>query len=80
MRPPDPAQLRNQCEMFNSRYPVGTRVAVRTDDGEAVITNTRSKADVLSGHTAVIWLEGIAGCYVLDRVSPIKSSGGPENG
>lgn len=78
MRPPDPAQLRHQCEMFNSRYPVGTTVAVRTDDGEALITTTRSKADVLSGHSAVIWVEGITGCYLLDRVSPIKSSGDPK--
>ncbi|TAA54587.1 hypothetical protein [Shinella sp. JR1-6] len=75
MRTPDPAQLRNQCEIFNSRYPIGTKVAVRKDDGEAFITKTRSKADVISGHTAAIWLEGLTGCSVLDRVSPIKSQG-----
>ena len=43
MRAPDPAKLRNQCEMFNSRYPIGTPVAVRKDDGEAVITDIRTE-------------------------------------
>ncbi|WP_374650281.1 hypothetical protein [Rhizorhabdus sp.] len=36
-----------------------------------MITRTRSKAEVLSGHSAVIWLDGISGCYLLDRVTPI---------
>lgn len=33
-------------------------------------TKTRTDAQVLSGHSAVIWVEGIAGCYLLDRVRP----------
>ena len=65
--------LLEKCSAFNARYPIGARVSVRKDDGEAVITTTRSKASVLSGHSAVIWLDGIAGCYLLDRVSPVVS-------
>ncbi len=30
----------------------------------------RSDAQVLSGHSAVIWLENVSGCYLLDRVTP----------
>lgn len=70
-RQPDAAALQRECDSFNERYPVGQRVSVRKDRGENVTTITRSPAQVLSGHTAVIWLDGIAGCYLLDRVSPI---------
>ncbi len=71
MRPRSAKALQRQCDDFNSRYPVGQRVAVKRDSGETMITSTRSKAEVLSGHTAVIWLDGIRGCYMLDRVSAV---------
>jgi hypothetical protein len=29
---------------------------------------TRGKAEILSGHTAVIWLEGESACVALDAV------------
>ncbi len=70
-RPPSPAALQRQCDAFNARYPVGQKVSVRKDAGDGLITRTRSKAEVLSGHSAVIWLDGISGCYLLDRVTPI---------
>jgi hypothetical protein len=71
MKRPNPANLQAQCDAFNSRYSVGQKVSVRKDDGAGILTVTRSKAEVLSGHSAVIWLEGISGCYLLDRVTPI---------
>jgi hypothetical protein len=74
MRTPHPAELREQCEAFNKKYPVGQKVSVRKDAGDGIITMTRSKAEVLSGHSAVIWLKGITGCYLLDRVTPITSA------
>lgn len=70
-RPPSLAALQQQVDDFNARYSVGQLVSVRRDSGDAVITKTRSKAEILSGHSAVIWVEGISGCYLLDRVSPI---------
>lgn len=70
-RPPSPKALQAQCDAFNARYPVGQTVSLRKDSGEAIVTKTRSVAQVLSGHSAVIWLEGVTGCYLLDRVSPI---------
>lgn len=72
-QPPDPAALQRQCDAFNARYAIGQPVTVRKDDGSGVNTTTRAAAEVLGGHSAVIWLEGITGCYLLDRVTPITA-------
>jgi len=48
--------------------PEGTPVIVTKDDKSEVKTKTRSIPWLLGGHTAVIQLEGISGCYVLERV------------
>lgn len=72
MRRPDPAALQRQCDTFNVSHPVGSPVVVRMDCGDKVATKTRSAAEVLSGHTAVVWLENISGCYMLDRVTPAE--------
>jgi hypothetical protein len=53
------------------RHPIGTHVTVRKDNGELVHARTRSMASVVGG-TAVIWVEGIAGCYALERVTAGK--------
>lgn len=52
---------------FNRVHAIGAAVILTKDTGE-VRTKTRSAAQVLSGHSAVVWLEGVAGCYALDRV------------
>jgi hypothetical protein len=61
-------RLERQVKEWNRDCPVGTPVTVSRDDGSEFETKTRSAARVLSGHTAVIWVDGIAGCYSLDRV------------
>jgi hypothetical protein len=71
-RQPNAAALQRQCDDFNNAYPVGQFVQVCKDNGLTIKTRTRSEAQVLSGRTAVIWVEGIAGCYLLDRVRPIQ--------
>lgn len=58
-----------ECDLFNAINPIGTEVLVKRDNGDLQTTTTRSKAEVLSGHSAVIWLDGISGCYLLSRVS-----------
>jgi hypothetical protein len=74
---PNPAALQRQCDDWNAHYPIGQAVTLQKDKfsasdiREGVSTVTRSKAEVLSGHSAVIWLEGISGCYLLDRVTPV---------
>ena len=54
---------------FNERYPVGTRVSVRRDDGTVTRTKTRSRAWVLAGVCPVVMVEGIRGAYLLSRVT-----------
>ena len=57
---------------FNDRFPIGTPVeywpGVREGDGRR--SRTRSKARVLSGHTAVVWVDGQGGCIALTHVEP----------
>ncbi len=63
-------ELAAKIARFNEKHPIGCNVVVRKDDGTEVKTVTRSEAMVLSGHSAVIWLKGIIGCYALDSVTP----------
>lgn len=58
----------DSVDAWNSQYPVGTAVVVTKDLGEQVHTKTRSEAQYLPPRTPVIWLDGITGCYLLDRV------------
>jgi hypothetical protein len=68
MKRPALAKLQRQCDDWNLANPVGTRIALQTDTRGVIYTTTRSAAEVLSGHSAVVWLEGVSGCYALDRV------------
>jgi hypothetical protein len=67
MRKPNTAALQKRCDEWNALHPVGTAVELTKDAG-VVTTKTRSAAEVLSGHSAVVWLEGVSGCYALERV------------
>jgi hypothetical protein len=60
--------MKSKVEVFNEKHPVGSTVVVVKDLGERIKTKVRSPAEILSGHTAVVWLEGITGCYLLNRV------------
>jgi len=63
------AKLQQQrIDDWNGRYPEGTKVRVTLDDGRQMSTTTRSAAWLLGGHTAVVMVEGISGCYLLQRV------------
>lgn len=68
---PTLAELTEQVRRFNERWTIGQKVSVRRDDGSGVITRTTSEASILSGHSAVIYLRGISGCYLLNRVTPL---------
>jgi hypothetical protein len=39
-------------------------------EGEGQVAATRSEATMLGGHSAVIFLEGVAGCVSLSHVEP----------
>lgn len=68
------AKLQAACDTFNAVHPVGAAVSVELDSGEVRETVTTSEAQVLSGHSAVIWLAGISGCYDLERVTASKAA------
>jgi hypothetical protein len=53
---------------WNKNHPPETPVVLTKDDGSEVETKTRSGAWLLGGHTAVVMVEGISGCYLLERV------------
>jgi hypothetical protein len=62
---------------WNERYPIGTPVVaypgLRPEDdpkGERLITRTSSKAWVLGGHTAVVFVDGHGACINLTHVDP----------
>lgn len=56
---------------FNRCCPPGTKVRVKRDLGEIVETTVKYEAQLLGGHTPVVWLDGISGCYLLSRVTPV---------
>ncbi|MFF9309998.1 hypothetical protein ACF1BS_03715 [Streptomyces sp. NPDC014748] len=75
----DLAELQCRVDAFNARYPVGTPVFAYPgcrpeDDRKAtrLVTRTRSKATVLSGHTDVVWVDGHRACIALTHVDPVS--------
>jgi hypothetical protein len=63
------------AEQFNALYPVGTPVfaypGCRPEDDandERLVTFTRSKAEVLGGHTDVVWVDGHGACIALTHI------------
>lgn len=62
--------MQSKIEVFNQKHPVGSPVIVIKDLGEKMKTRVKFPAEILNGHTPVVWLEGISGCYLLNRVIP----------
>jgi hypothetical protein len=62
-------------DAFNAIHPVGTPVrywkGVR--EGEGRISRTRTPAQMLGGHTAIVWLEGVSGGIALTHVEPLPA-------
>ncbi|MFJ1827372.1 hypothetical protein [Streptomyces sp. NPDC088178] len=65
------------AEQWNERYPIGTPVTAypgcRPEDDpndERLVTRTRSKAEVLGGHTDVVWVDGHGACIALTHIDP----------
>jgi hypothetical protein len=68
-------ELHRRVAEFNRLYPVGTAVtaypSARPEDfpgDERIQTTTRSRATVLSGHTAVVWVNGHSACIALTHI------------
>jgi len=50
------AKFQAACDKFNAAHQVGAAVSVELDNGEVRETVTTSEAQVMGGHSAVIWL------------------------
>jgi hypothetical protein len=59
---------------FNEQYEVGQEVRYWTmlREGEGKVGRTRSAAQLLSGHTAVVWVEDHPACIALSHVEAIS--------
>ncbi len=60
-------ELQADVDRWNSKIPEGSKIALALDDGTIIPTITRSRAQILGGHSAVVWVVGKPGCYRLDR-------------
>lgn len=67
--------LKQQAKDFNRCYPVGTRVRYwrGAREGQGLIGFTRYPAEVLGGHTPVVWICGCSGCIALSHVEPLDA-------
>ena len=72
---PTPAELQRQCDQWNAAHDVGVTVSYEeiVGDGETHRAPSYSLAQVLSGHSPVIWLEGKRGCVHLDHCTAVES-------
>lgn len=61
------AALNKKINDWNQIYPIGTKVTVKGYDG---VMTSQSKAVILFGHRAAIYLEGYNGYFALDEVTP----------
>lgn len=61
------------CDVFNAKHPVGSYVMFFTgavgENGKIGIV--RTPAEILSGHVAVVWIDGARGCIALSHVKPV---------
>lgn len=71
---PSMEQLEERCQQWNAAYPIGAVVEYHSTIGayRHLVTRTKGAAYVLSGHTAVCFIEGIPGCVALDALVPVN--------
>ena len=75
MRKQTPKDGQMLVDLFNESYSVGQEVqywAGVKDDGPGVVSNTTTPAQMLGGHTAVVWVVGRRDCVALTHVVPLK--------
>jgi hypothetical protein len=64
--------LDKQVDAWNAKVKVGDKVEYRSHpEAEPQIFTTRTEAEILSGHTVVVWLNGKAGCVDVDACKPV---------
>jgi len=78
MKQPNTEALQQQCDAFNAICAPGGRIMFKRDSvDEPYEARTRTEAYVLSGHSPVVFVEGISGCYHLTHCEPILDGQSP---
>lgn len=76
MKTPDLIKLVGQANTWNNDYPIGTpvmRYKLVEPLREGNETKTRSEAWVMSGHSVMVMVDGVAGGVFLESVIPLPS-------
>lgn len=60
-----------KCRVWNEVVAVGDPVSLLKDSGQEIETTTRSEAYVSASGHPVVFLTGVAGYYLLDRVTAL---------
>ncbi|HUV44286.1 MAG TPA: hypothetical protein VMW13_05590 [Dehalococcoidales bacterium] len=63
-------EQQQRVDDWNDKYPPGTLVHLVNDDQQVEHTRTRTPAWLLGDGTPVVSVEGRAGGYMLDRITP----------
>lgn len=72
---PNLKALQAECDAFNAKCPIGGPVRLKVDGSDKPrYTTTRSEAQIMSGHSAVVWMNGVSGSYLLSHVTPITDA------
>lgn len=67
-------RLQAEVDAFNAQTPLGSEVDFFDYEGAPLKRyKTRTEAQILSGHTAVVWLEGKAGCVCVSHCIPVQA-------
>jgi len=61
-------KMQKAVDKFNSTYKIGDTIKYKDDCGTVVVDTVKAPADILSGHTPVMWLTNQRSCYLLERV------------
>lgn len=74
---PTEQQLQAQVDAWNAKYKIGTEVDYCEILGgpPTLRSKTRSEAQVLSGHSAVVWLEAKSGCVCIEHCREVLPGG-----
>lgn len=73
-------RLQEKVDAWNASNQVGTPIRYKNDIGKILESKTASVAWVLGGHSAVIMLEGVSGCYDFERILPTPQRPRPDKG
>lgn len=71
--------LQAEVDRFNATFAVGDAVDYFEYEGAPLKRfETRTRAQILSGHTAVVWLAGKSGCVCVGHCLPAAGAAAPE--